>query len=130
MKALFLDDDELANELVTYILEFAGITNYTICTSGNDALKYLKACKQNNDFPDIIFVDINMPGMNGFEFVGFYEKHFLTYSRKTKVIMLTNSVLSNEKIMAGKYESISDLWNKPLNTEKLINLLDTVKPDR
>lgn len=123
MKILLVDDDDLANELVTYILQFAGVTDYTICTSGDDALKYLESYKQNNDFPDVIFVDINMPGMNGFEFVSLYEKHYMTHSRKTKVIMLTNSILANEKKMATDYASITDFWNKPLTTDKLTNLI-------
>ena len=129
IKVFLIDDDELANELVVYILGFAGITDYHISTSGEDALKYLETCKLNESFPDVMFVDINMPGMNGFEFITRYEQQYWRYSKKTKVIMLTNSVLANEKKMASEHESISDLWNKPLTTEKLSELIESVRPE-
>lgn len=127
MKVLLVDDDDLANELVEYILGFAGITDYKICTSGEEALKYLEQCKENNSFPDVMFVDINMPGMNGFDFVTHYEKLYRRVSMQMKVIMLTNSILANEKKMAAEHESIADLWNKPLTSEKLTELMESVK---
>lgn len=129
IKVFLLDDDELANELVVYILEFAGISDYNIYTSGDDALIYLENCKQTNNFPDVMFVDINMPGMDGFEFVTLYEKHYRSYSMNTRVIMLTNSVLANEKKMAADHESISGFWNKPLTTEKLTRLIESIKTE-
>ncbi len=129
IKILLLDDDELANELVVFILKLAGVKNYDICTSGQDGLKYLDKCKAENDFPDIMFVDVNMPGMNGFEFIELYEKDYRSYSPDARVIMLTNSVLAKEKKHAVGFESVYDFWNKPLTQQRLIKLIETVKAD-
>ncbi len=129
IKVLLLDDDELANELVVFILEFAGITDYNIFTNGEDALAWLSSCKKENNFPDIIFIDINMPGMDGFEFVKQYEKQYIGFSPETRVILLTNSVLSNEKKKAGQLESVYGFWNKPLTQMRLKELIDSVKAD-
>jgi CheY-like chemotaxis protein len=74
-----------------------------------------------------MFVDINMPGMNGFEFVTKYEENFRKDSPHLHVVMLTNSVLSSEKQLALSYESISDFWNKPLSPVKLKKLMESLK---
>ena len=126
-KILILDDDELGNELVSYLLASEGITNYDFQTSGEAALKYLEKCRMENNFPAIMFVDINMPGMNGFEFVTKYEEEFRKESPHLHVVMLTNSVLASEKQLALSYESISDFWNKPLSPVKLKKLMESLK---
>lgn len=129
IKVLLLDDDELANELVVFILELAGITDYNIYTSGEEALGHLTNCRDENNIPDVIFVDINMPGMNGFEFIKHYEKEHMRYSPETRVIMLTNSVLAKEKMQAGQHESVYGFWNKPLTQVQLKELIDSIKAE-
>jgi CheY-like chemotaxis protein len=130
IKILLLDDDELANELMVFIFDFAGISDYNIFTSGNDALAFLEDCKADEKFPDVIFVDINMPGMNGFEFIRKYEENYKSFSHETRILMLTNSVLANEKKKAAEYESVYAFWNKPLTRERLISLIDLVTSDK
>lgn len=129
IKVLLIDDDELANELVAFILEFAGITDYTICTTGEDALAWLNTSRHENNFPDIIFVDINMPGMDGFEFVKQYENEYNRFNPETRIILLTNSVLANEKKQAGQLKSVYGFWNKPLTQARLKELIDSVWVD-
>jgi CheY-like chemotaxis protein len=126
-KILILDDDELGNELVSYILGAEGIFDFEIRTSGEEALSFLGKCSENNHYPAIMLVDINMPGMNGFEFVTKYEEQYRKNSPQTHVIMLTNSVLASERQLALSYESILDFWNKPLSPSKLRNLLESLK---
>jgi CheY-like chemotaxis protein len=126
-KILILDDDDLGNELASYLLASEGLTDYEFQTSGEEALYYLEKCRTDNNFPAIMFVDINMPGMNGFEFVTKYEENFRKDSPHLHVVMLTNSVLSSEKQLALSYESISDFWNKPLSPPKLKKLMESLK---
>ncbi len=130
IKILLLDDDELANELVVFILELADIKDYHICTSGVKALEYLKMCSSENNFPDVIFVDINMPGMNGFEFIEHYERDYRERSPESRVILLTNSVLANEKKQAMQHESVHGFWNKPLTHERLKKLVDSIVAEK
>lgn len=130
IKVLLLDDDELANELVVFILELAGITDYNIFTTGEDALAWLNNCRKENNFPDIIFVDINMPGMDGFQFIKHYEKNYMRFSPETRVILLTNSVLANEKMQAAQLESVYGFWNKPLTQARLKKLIHSIKAEK
>jgi CheY-like chemotaxis protein len=130
IKIFLLDDDELSNELTTYIIHESGVTDVDACTSGEAALQYLETCKNGSKFPDILFVDINMPGMDGFTFVKQYEKKFGDFHPKTQVILLTNSVLADEKKRAEKHKIIRGLWNKPLTIEKLNDLIRKMQAEK
>lgn len=126
IRVLLIDDDELGNELIVYILDMAGVKDYNICTSGESALAFLNECKAKNSFPDVVFVDINMPGMNGFEFIRHYETNFMDYSPGTRIIFLTNSILANEKKQAMQHKSVFGFWNKPLTHERLKDLVEKI----
>ena len=122
MKVLLVDDEK--SMLLVLKKMLSKIPEVDITGSFQSTGEAFGFLKENG--ADLVFVDINMPGMNGFDFVTKYEELYRTYSTQTKVIMLTNSVLANEKKMAAEHESISDLWNKPLTTEKLTALMNQV----
>ena len=90
-------------------------------TSGIEALKYLKA--ENNDHLDLIFLDINMPSMNGWEFLKEYDKIDKGKQGKAIIIMLTTSDNSNDVNKAKAFPFVSDYITKPLTREKLSEVL-------
>jgi CheY-like chemotaxis protein len=122
-KLLLIDDDAFANEMVVMLLEKAGIKS-DFRTSGADALNYLNDCKTINSFPDVMLVDINMPGMDGFTFIKHYEERFRKKSPNTKIFVLTNSMLRKERDKINNYNSVVELWNKPLTMNKISELVE------
>lgn len=122
MKIFILDDDEISNELTNIILNMSGIHDVDFRHSGREAIKYLDENREKSTFPDLIFVDINLPGMNGFDFIENYEKTYMNMNPDTRIIMLTNSVSEEEKFKALTYDSVIEFWSKPLN----INILQDV----
>lgn len=127
IKIFILDDDETNNELEIMIMQSIGISNIDVRTSGKEALRYLDDCKEKNNFPAIMFVDLNMPGMHGFSFIKLYEENYRNFSPHTRIIMLSNSILENEKKEALKHESVLDFWSKPLKAGKLQEAIAKIK---
>lgn len=93
--------------------------------SGMEALDYLKSSGDpENPHPDLIFLDINMPGMNGWEFLQEFKKLDKKLQCKMIVIMLTTSVNPEDEAMARTYDLLSDFKTKPLTTEMLEDVLN------
>lgn len=132
---MLIDDDEPTNFLSSMIVEEADCTEHIqIEDSGEGALNYLINSEEfaysNKAYPwpDLIFLDINMPAMNGWEFLDKYKK--LSKEPKTEivVVMLTTSLFSEDILKAREMPEISDFETKPLTTEKLNRILTKYFP--
>ena len=128
---LVIDDDEPTNFFNQMIVEQSGCTeNIKVAQSGQEALHYLStsvelACEDRSyPCPDLIFLDINMPAMDGWEFLEKYRT--LKRERKNQVIvvMLTTSLFQEDMLKAQAIPEISGFENKPLTPEKLEKILN------
>jgi CheY-like chemotaxis protein len=126
LKVFILDDDRINNDLNITVMKLTGITDIDVRVTGHGALQYLEECSKKNTFPDLMFVDLSMPGMSGFTFIQEYEKIYRKFSRKTSIILLTNSMLHEDKVKALKHESVIDYIIKPLTIKKLIDVFQKV----
>lgn len=123
-KILLIDDDEINNFTVNAVLKRVGsIQSYAIKDNGWDALEYLKAHDNKDTFPDFIFVDINMPEMDGFEFLERYEATFWLQHPDTRISMLSSSVSERDRERALQFSSVYEYVCKPLTESKLVELL-------
>jgi CheY-like chemotaxis protein len=88
--------------------------------SGIDALEYLKSKKTDEDIlPVLIFLDINMPRMNGWEFLDEYKQLNKKIQRKVTIIMLTTSDNPVDIARTKSFTFITDYIIKPLTKEKM-----------
>jgi CheY-like chemotaxis protein len=121
---MIIDDSEIDLLVNESVLKFAGFTgNIVAKQSAAEALKYLNENSGlTNRIPDIIFLDIRMPDMNGFGFLEEYCKLPRAITQKSKVIMLTSSLDDNDMRNAKNNKYVIDYLVKPLTEEALNGL--------
>lgn len=116
---LLVDDDYVSNFIADHLLSKLDVTeNVSFCRNGDEALKFLKETK---DFPELIFLDINMPVMDGFEFIETFKDLNLD-KNKTRIVIYTASFTARDVEML-KGIGFNDFIVKPLTEEKLLQLL-------
>src|SRR5215212_8605581 len=123
---LVIDDDEPTNFFNQMIVEEANCAEkIKVAQSGQGALDYLStsaelACRDESfPCPDLIFLDINMPAMDGWEFLERYRESKKLRKNQVIVVMLTTSLFQEDILRAQNIPEISGFENKPLTPEKL-----------
>ncbi len=126
-RILLIDDDEPTNFLNRLVLEEMGCADeITTMTSGEKALKYLSTQSDGQyPQPDLIFLDINMPGMNGWEFLEEYNELEDLQKGNIVVVMLTTSVNPADLEKAQAISGIKQFMHKPLTEEHVMKIIRT-----
>jgi CheY-like chemotaxis protein len=125
---LVIDDDEPTNFFSRIILEESGLVNHIVTVqSGPEALDYLAKSEvfgneDTHPSPDLIFLDINMPAMDGWEFLQRYKD--MHNGHRIILVMLTTSLFPEDKVKAKSIPEISGFENKPLTEEKVIRIIE------
>jgi CheY-like chemotaxis protein len=124
---LLVDDDKDCNFLHHRIISKMSCTRQIdVAYDGEEALQILKG-KPLATLPasGIIFLDINMPGLNGWEFLDEYLKSSdLNLNAHIVIILLSSSLNPDDKEMALKYPCINGFLNKPLSEVAVHKVLD------
>lgn len=118
---MLVDDDK--NENFFHEREIKKNNRETIVIqkeSGIEALEYLNSTiESGNTKPTLIFLDINMPGMDGWGFLEEFSKLDKDIQSEIIVILLTTSDNPETKARAMSWSSVSDFISKPLTKEKM-----------
>lgn len=119
---LLVDDDPDDNYYHQIIINEMNIVNdIDIARNGIEALAYLK--NEKNIPPDIIFLDLNMPKMNGWEFLEKYKNLGIAKKAKVLILILTTSANPVDIQRAKEIQEVTGFETKPLTKELLTEIL-------
>ncbi|MDO1451101.1 response regulator [Rhodocytophaga aerolata] len=118
---LIVDDDHISNLLTSMLFsELYAHTQIRVSENGAQALEEIKDCLQSEqNCPDVIFLDVEMPTMDGFEFLERLEE---LNKKDLPIVLLTSSLHARNQEKARKYK-IKALVEKPLTEEKIESVL-------
>lgn len=126
--AMLIDDSEIDNFINQKIIE----SNYFsekvyVNTSGLSAIEFLKNISVNPEImktliPEVIFIDLNMPLMDGFQFINQFFRLSECVTKKAKLIILTSSFNPEDKEKAKLLLKDIVFLNKPLTDESLASI--------
>ncbi|QJD95306.1 response regulator [Mucilaginibacter robiniae] len=125
LSILLIDDDEINNFISIKLIKKAlAHTEINACLDGSYAIEQLLDVQRNNpdNLPDYILLDINMPIMNGWEFLDEYKRLGIDPLGKSKIFIISSSVFSNDINKAKSYPLVKDFISKPLNVDKIKEL--------
>jgi CheY-like chemotaxis protein len=129
-KILFVDDDPITLMLCKKVIEKAEFSKEIITASnGEDALKYFDTIKTNNEdnFPQLMFLDLNMPIMGGWEFLdAFTDENYTSFFPKLKVIVLSSTIDPKDIEKSRSYPMVINFLSKPITKEMLQSIKDNI----
>ena len=116
---LLIDDNDLDNYVNKSVIEKLDIAyEIKVLKNGLEAINYLKTLLEVDRFPDLIFLDLNMPVVNGFEFLKQYNALKKTGNKEIKIVVLTSSS-SDVDYSTAKSLGCSAYLEKPLTKAKI-----------
>lgn len=123
-----IDDDDIYQFTVTRTIKAHNIAKKILVFSdGEQALEFFKDNISNEDhLPDIIFLDLNMPIMDGWQFLEEYIKLKPRVGKKITVYLVTSSVDPADTERAKKISAVSDYLIKPIKPEQLKDLVEAL----
>ncbi|GAL61175.1 two-component response regulator [Algibacter lectus] len=121
-----VDDDDIYQFTVVKTLELLEFEkNIKVFSDGEEALEFLLSnLNQNDELPDVIFLDINMPIMDGYQFMEEYVKIKSKLGKKTVIYMVSSSVDPVDIEKAKRISDISDYIIKPIEPGKLKSIME------
>lgn len=123
-KILLVDDDKICNFITEATLNRLGIASEIHAVlNGKEALEIINNFQSKDQvLPDAILLDLNMPIMNGFQFLEAFRELKISLKKEIMIIILTSSENPEDIVKAKKF-GITHFLTKPLNEKTILTLL-------
>jgi CitB family two-component system response regulator MalR len=118
---LLVEDDPITVMVCDRIIKMSGFSNQVQSKqNGQEAINHLKLVVEGSvELPDIIFLDINMPVMNGWDFLQEFETFKLQLQKLPRIFILSSTVDPEDYKKAAEFSTVEGFISKPLTQEHL-----------
>lgn len=126
-----VDDDEVFVFLAKKAIKQTNLVELVeVFENGQDALTFLLENLQHpSELPEVILLDLSMPVMDGWQFLHEFTKFSPKLPRKINIFICSSSISPEEIEMAKEMNTVSDFIIKPINKEKMIEVIQKVQAD-
>jgi len=125
-KIMIIDDDDVDRYILKKTVQQTALADeISEYSTGVEALQFITGSSGKiNDLPDLIFLDINMPMLNGFEFLEVLEGLHNQLKNRCRVVVISSIEDEGDRARANQFESVIDYLLKPLSENSLLRLKD------
>jgi len=121
---LIIDDNRVSNFFNKSIIEQSGITNRVVAIDdGETAYNFIEPKKSFSKFPNVVFLDLYMPDMNGWEFLDKFSEHE-DANKSIFIIMCNQDLLPEERMKLNQYSFVKAFTDKNLTLDFINNLVE------
>lgn len=125
--ALIIDDDPIQLRIAELLLKKSDAFKSTTFLSAGLALDYIRHNQQNASFlPDVIFLDLNMPKLDGWEFLNLYGQLLPTICKSIRVFIVSSSIDQRDHKKSVEYSFVNGFISKPITPETVSEIIDNV----
>ena len=120
MTAVFIIDDDSIHQRIAQIMieKHQLFDHYTSFTDAEKAIAFIKENKSNDHvLPDVILLDLNMPVIDGWDFLDLFEKFRQEIKKVIRIFIVTSSVDENDIVRSKAYSSVTGFISKPLSPD-------------
>ncbi len=125
-KLILIDDDLIYHRISQLMIKgYSPVKEVISSVDGKATLDYLIENKSNNDnLPDYILVDLNMPNYDGWDFLDGYKKVYDSFKKAIQVYIVSSSISPYDISRSKDYSFVNSFIMKPLRKEFLEGLID------
>ncbi len=125
LNILIVDDDPLFGFVFDKQIRIIN-KNHKIVVK-NNARSAINFLKEEEPLPDILFVDVHMPGMDGIEFLDYLESVQSPVLKLSEIVVMTTSIFKSDEERAKQKACVNQFKIKPYNGEELEDFLQTIQ---